>query len=530
MENLDVMLVPLRAAAGDRQLPAAPGSGAGGAGRGLAAGQGFIAVVKALRALNFHILTERAGIDGFLQQGGTEEGHDRVDRHHRLRAGADRVCHRVQQPWLTQVTDLLGKVLLFVPRVLVALLVVVFGSYFSRFVANAVQRYFRVAGISDAEILGRVARYAVMVFVLLLAIDHLDIGGGLIQQTFLILLAGLVFAAALALGLGARERAAQLIERWFPRDPPGRDDEPGFARTRRRRLHAGLAGAAATQPDAARHPGCQRTDAAGGAATRIFGRDAAICVMAMCGSGVDALEQGAVASLEALVAQQAPNGQIPKYVDPEGRDADFWYLGCIDATLWWLIAVDHVRRAGRVAPRHWQAGVDRAIGWLLAQEHQRLRLLQQNEASDWADIMPRSGYVLYTNALWFDVKRRYAMADAEATRHQFNHLVAPVPRVLPEYHRARLLRPAARRGRRDPGMYLSFVNLAVAGHEGDVFGNLMAVLNGLADAEKSLRIVRTIDAAGAAQPYPVRVVLHPLSRQHGLWRPYMARPAGSVHQ
>jgi hypothetical protein len=264
---------------------------------------------------------------------------------------------------------------------------------------------------------------------------------------------------------------------------------------------------------------------------RIFGRDAAICVMAMCGSGVDALEQGAVASLDALVAQQAPNGQIPKYVDPEGRDADFWYLGCIDATLWWLIAVDHVRRAGRVPPDRWQAGVDRAIGWLLAQEHQRFRLLQQNEASDWADIMPRSGYVLYTNALWFDVKRRYAMADAEATRHHFNHLFDPFQRDLPEYHRARLLRHYARRGRRDPGMYLSFVNLAMAGHEGDVFGNLMAVLNGLADDEKNLRIVRTIDTAGAAQPYPVRVVLHPLSRQHELWRPYMARhQQNSVHQ
>ena len=33
----------------------------------------------------------------------------------------------------------------------------------------------------------------------------------------------------------------------------------------------------------------------------------------------------------------------------------------------------------------------------LAQEHQRFFLLQQNEASDWADIMPRSGFVLYTN-------------------------------------------------------------------------------------------------------------------------------------
>jgi hypothetical protein len=265
--------------------------------------------------------------------------------------------------------------------------------------------------------------------------------------------------------------------------------------------------------------------------TRIFGRDAAICAMAMCGSGVEALEVGAVASLDALVAQQAANGQIPKYVDPQGQDADFWYLGCIDATLWWLIAVDHVRRAGRVSPDRWQAGVDRAIAWLLAQEHQRFRLLQQNEASDWADIMPRSGYVLYTNALWFEVKRRYGLADAAATHHHFNHLFDPFQRDLPEYHRARLLRHYARRGRRDTGLYLSFVNLAVAGHEGDVFGHLMAVLNGLADTAKSHQIVQTIDRAHAAEPYPVRVVLHPLSRQHELWRPYMARhQQNSVHQ
>src|ERR1700752_813523 len=31
-----------------------------------------IAVVKALRAINFHIVTRRSGLDGFLQKGGTE--------------------------------------------------------------------------------------------------------------------------------------------------------------------------------------------------------------------------------------------------------------------------------------------------------------------------------------------------------------------------------------------------------------------------------------------------------------------------
>ena len=265
--------------------------------------------------------------------------------------------------------------------------------------------------------------------------------------------------------------------------------------------------------------------------TRIFGRDAAICVLAMCGSGVPALEQGAVASLDALAAQQAENGQIPKYVDPAGRDADFWYLGCIDATLWWLIAVDHVRSHGDVGPARWGDAVTRAISWLLAQEHQRFRLLQQNEASDWADIMPRSGYVLYTNALWYDVKRRYAIDNADATHHHFTHLFDPFQRDLPEYHRARLLRHYARRGRRDSGLYLSFVNLAMVGHEGDVFGNVLAVLCGLADEAKGHRIVKTIKAAQAAQPYPIRVVLHPLSRQHELWRPYMGRhQQNQVHQ
>lgn len=257
--------------------------------------------------------------------------------------------------------------------------------------------------------------------------------------------------------------------------------------------------------------------------TRIFGRDAAICVLAMCGSGDAALEQGAVASLDALAAQQAANGQIPKYVDPEGLDADFWYLGCIDATLWWLIAVDHVRRHGSVGPTHWKREVAQAIQWLMAQEHPHFRLLQQNEASDWADIMPRSGYVLYSNALWHDVKQRYALADGPATHHHFNHLFNPFQRDLPEYHRARLLQHYARRGRRDPGLYLSFVNLAFTGNEGDVFGNVLAILAGLASEAMGQRIVKTLLAASASEPYPIRVVLRPLSRQHELWRRYMAR-------
>ena len=184
-------------------------------------------VVKALRALNFHVLTERAGIDGFLQQGGTER--DTTDLFGWLGYALVILLSLIiafNSLGLTQVTDLLSKTLLFVPKLLVALLVVVFGSYFARFAGNAVQSYCRSAGIGDADLIGRIMQYGVMAFVVLLAVDHLDISGGLIQQTFLILLTGIVVALALAFGLGGRERAAALIERWFPRSSGSNRPKP----------------------------------------------------------------------------------------------------------------------------------------------------------------------------------------------------------------------------------------------------------------------------------------------------------------
>lgn len=181
------------------------------------------ATVKALRALNFHVLTERAGIDGFMQQGGTER--DTTDLfglivQFLVLVGALIVAFNGLG--LTQVTELLGRVLLFMPKLLVALLVLVFGLYFARFVGQSVLAWCRGLGIGDAEVLSRLAQYAVVTFVLLIAIDHVDVGGGLVQQTFLILLTGVVLALALAFGIGGRDRAAALLERWFPRR-----DEPG---------------------------------------------------------------------------------------------------------------------------------------------------------------------------------------------------------------------------------------------------------------------------------------------------------------
>jgi len=257
--------------------------------------------------------------------------------------------------------------------------------------------------------------------------------------------------------------------------------------------------------------------------TAIFGRDAAICALGMSSSGDPVLAEAASAGIDTLAAHQAPNGQIPKFVDVDRAEADFWYLGCVDATLWWLIAVALLdpARCG-LRERHAER-VQRAIAWLQAQEHQRFFLLQQNEASDWADIMPRSGFVLYTNALWYLVKRMFSLPHADQTRENANHLFMPFGASTAEYRRARLLVHYVKREARRRDLYLSFVNFATYGDEGDVFGNLLAVLCGLADGSRALRVLRALRREGVADPYPVRAVCEPIRESSTLWRPYMSR-------
>lgn len=177
-----------------------------------------IALERALRAVNFPIVAERSGLDGFLRNGGVRSDTTRL-----LAVLAYWVVILIalviafNSLGLAYITDLIGRVLLFVPRVMVALLILAFGAYFARFVEGAVDAYCQNVGMQDAALLGRIARWAILVFVVLIALDQLGIGGELIRQSFLIILAGVVFAVALAFGLGGKDWAADLLERWWPR-------------------------------------------------------------------------------------------------------------------------------------------------------------------------------------------------------------------------------------------------------------------------------------------------------------------------
>ncbi|MDX1375290.1 MAG: hypothetical protein R3357_06985 [Burkholderiales bacterium] len=220
MENVSVMLEPVRVFLGHVGdfLPRLALAVAVIIGGWLLAKLARVGVDRGLRAVNFNVITERSGMDGFLSQGG-------------IRSDTTGILALViywlvvlaaliiafNSLGLTYITDLLGQVVLFVPKVVVALLILAFGAYFARFVGNMVVTYCRNVGVQDADFLGKAAQYAIMVFVALIALDQVNVGGEIVRQSFLIILAGIVFALALAFGLGGRDWAATQIERWLAR-------------------------------------------------------------------------------------------------------------------------------------------------------------------------------------------------------------------------------------------------------------------------------------------------------------------------
>ncbi|MCC7487720.1 MAG: hypothetical protein IT529_22330 [Burkholderiales bacterium] len=224
MESLDMLIEPVRAllAQVGAFLPRLALAAVVLIGGWIAAKVAKFAVVKALRAVNFNVLTERAGMDGFLEQGGIRS--DTTDLFGLLVYWLVILAALIigfNSVGLTYITELLGRVALFVPKVIVALLILIFGAYFARFVAGAVAAYCRNIGVRDADLLARLAQYAIVTFVVLIALDQVDVGGTIVRQSFLIILAGVVFALALAFGLGGQRWAADMLERWWPRERQG---------------------------------------------------------------------------------------------------------------------------------------------------------------------------------------------------------------------------------------------------------------------------------------------------------------------
>ncbi len=173
------------------------------------------AIWQVFRSLKVDEALRRAGFEGFLRRGGVD-----------LDSGAfigGLAKWFVIVVFLVAAFDVLGLtqvnlflqqvVIAYIPRVIVAALILLVGGVIGDVVERIVVTAARTAEIRSAHFAGAVSKWAVWVFAILVALSQLGIATAFSQTLFTGIVIAISLALGLSFGLGGQEAAARFIEK-----------------------------------------------------------------------------------------------------------------------------------------------------------------------------------------------------------------------------------------------------------------------------------------------------------------------------
>ncbi|MDO8735094.1 MAG: hypothetical protein Q7K21_08065 [Elusimicrobiota bacterium] len=112
---------------------------------------------------------------------------------------------------LTSVSTVMDRIILYVPNIVIAIFILILGLFLSSFLSSVIVAMSANAGISQANILGKIASTIVIVFSVMIALEQLNIAAAIINAVITIIFASMGLAFAIAFGLGSKDIAAKII-------------------------------------------------------------------------------------------------------------------------------------------------------------------------------------------------------------------------------------------------------------------------------------------------------------------------------
>jgi flagellar biosynthesis protein FliQ len=111
------------------------------------------------------------------------------------------------------VSNILNQMVAYIPNVFVAILVLFLGALAGMVVADLVRGATASARIGNPNLFATIARWAILGFAALIALEQLQIAPALINELFGAIVAAVAIAFALAFGLGGQETARKWLTR-----------------------------------------------------------------------------------------------------------------------------------------------------------------------------------------------------------------------------------------------------------------------------------------------------------------------------
>lgn len=115
---------------------------------------------------------------------------------------------------LTSISSFLkDDVLSFLPRVIVAIFILIIASVVSEALSRAVTAGSKAMNLSSANMLGTIVKYSIWIFAFIIALGQLGVATAYMQILFTGIIGMLAIAGALAFGLGGKDAAARFISK-----------------------------------------------------------------------------------------------------------------------------------------------------------------------------------------------------------------------------------------------------------------------------------------------------------------------------
>lgn len=173
---------------------------------------------KGLEKVGFERLAVRSGISGTIEKAGMNITMSHVVgelikwmiRLMFIQAAANILG-------MPQVTAILNSIILFIPKVAIAIAMVIIGSFVADFVAKIVQGSLAERKVSNPALFSNLTRYAIIGFFVTAALSQLEVAPIVLNSVFIALIGTIALAVGLSFGLGGQGVASDITRKWFDR-------------------------------------------------------------------------------------------------------------------------------------------------------------------------------------------------------------------------------------------------------------------------------------------------------------------------
>jgi glycogen debranching enzyme len=268
---------------------------------------------------------------------------------------------------------------------------------------------------------------------------------------------------------------------------------------------------------------------------QIWARDSMIALLGARFASDDRIQEALRASLSLLKQRRAPGGAIPNNVDPATLHSNF--RAYADGGLWWIIGSTLLAADPGV--------VRETLRWYEYQDVDQSGLLSMQEGSDWQDLFCTRGKGLYLNCLYVMALRLAAKLFPGDEGERLRGRAALVAERINAYfwykgdknisrHLSQTfstegtpLYDSLGRSREFPQKlyltgeqyYLPYIGFRSLGEWFDSFGNILAILSGVADPHQSGLILDFI-SRHAMDRWPIRSLTPAVRPGDSDWRSY----------